>query len=56
MMAALAGPNTFAVTLPRHFKCNPTANVDRLKPDTSRSGRHSPCDPGRAPGAGFAGG
>jgi hypothetical protein len=31
-VAALAGPNTYTLTLPRRFKCSPTVNVDRLKP------------------------
>ena len=38
-VAAIAGPNTYTLTLPRRFKCSPTVNVDRLKPYHPRAGR-----------------
>ena len=31
-VAAVAGPNTYTLTLPARFKCSPTVNVDRFKP------------------------
>ena len=44
-VSALAGPNTYTLTLPRHFKCSPTVNVDRLKPYHPRAGRADPPGP-----------
>ena len=51
-VAALAGPNTYTLALPKRFKCSPTVNVDRLKPYFRRSD-HPPspgpvADPGQA--------
>jgi hypothetical protein len=31
-VAALAGPKIYTLTLPRHFRCSPTVNVDLLSP------------------------
>jgi hypothetical protein len=31
-VAALAGPNTYTLALPRRFKCSPTVNVDHWHP------------------------
>ena len=53
-VAAVAGPNTYTLTLPARFKCSPTVNVERLKPYYPRSGRPpSLAGPGRGPGAGW---
>jgi len=49
-VAALAGPNTYTLTLPRRFKCSPTVNVDRLKPFYPRAGRPAPPGPVADPG------
>jgi hypothetical protein len=38
------------LTLPRRFKCNPTVNVDRLKPYHPRAGRPDPPGPVSDPG------
>ena len=35
---AVAGPNTYTLTLPERFKCSPTIKVDRLKPYFLRTG------------------
>ena len=47
---ALAGPNTYTLTLPRRFKCSPTVNVDRLKPFHPRADRPDPPGPVSDPG------
>ena len=52
-MAAVAGPNTYTLTLPARFKCSPTVNVDRLKPYFLRPGR--PPSPGPVTDPGQAG-
>jgi len=49
-VAALAGPNTYTLTLPRRFKCSPTINVDRLKPYHPRADRPDPPGPVSDPG------
>jgi hypothetical protein len=49
-VVALAGPNTYTLTLPRRFKCSPTVNVDRLKPFYSRADRPPGRPTRRAPG------
>ena len=49
-VAALAGPNTYTLTLPRRFKCSPTVNVDRLKPYHPRADRPDPPGPVSDPG------
>jgi hypothetical protein len=45
IVAAVAGPNAYTLTLPRRFKCSPTVNVDRLKPYHPRAGRQDPPGP-----------
>ena len=52
-VAAVAGPNTYTLTLPARFKCSPTVNVDRLKPYFLRTGR--PPSPGPVTDPGQAG-
>ena len=47
-VAAVAGPNTYTLTLPRRCKCSPTVNVDRLRPYHSRAAQPDPPDPGPA--------
>ena len=47
-VAAVAGPNTYTLTLPARFKCSPTVNVDQLKPSFLRPGR--PPSPGPVTG------
>jgi hypothetical protein len=49
-MAALAGPNTYMLTLPRRFKCSPTVNVVRLNPFYSHADRPDPPGPVGDPG------
>ena len=49
-VAAIAGPDTYTLTLPRRFKCSPTVNVDRLKPFHPRTGRPAPPGPVSDPG------
>ena len=52
---AVAGPNTYTLTLPERFKCSPTIKVDRLKRYFLRTGL--PPSPGSVthPPAGQAG-
>ena len=45
-VAALAGPNTNTLTLPRHFKRSSTVNVDWLRPYHSSAPQNTPPNPG----------
>ncbi len=49
-VTALAGPNTYTLSLPKRFKCSPTVNVERLKPYYARTGRRSSPGPVADPG------
>ena len=49
-LAAVAGPNTYTLTLSARFKCSPTVKVDRLKPYFPRPGRPSSPGPVTDPG------
>jgi hypothetical protein len=49
-VAALAGPNTYTLALPRRFRCSPTVNVERLKPYHARPDGPAPPGPVLDPG------
>ena len=55
-VAAIAGPNTYTLTLPSRFRCSPTVNVDRLKPYYPRAGAAAPPGPGAGRQSGSGGG
>ncbi len=41
---ALAGLSTYTLALPGRFKCCPTVEVERIKPDYAREDRSDPLD------------
>ena len=49
-VAAIAGPNTYTLSLPARLRCSPTVNVERLKPYCARAGLPAPAGPVDDPG------